>query len=126
MMLLVAFGIMGLILCGLGAYGLMGRVVVARFREIGIRMALGADRVGLARSVMGSALRPMIVGGLVGIVTAFGLVRLVRSLLFEVSPGDPVSFLVSSAFVLLVGVIAALVPTLRALSIDPASTLRDD
>ena len=61
-----------------------------------------------------------------GIVTAFGLVRLVRSLLFEVSPGDPVSFLVSSAFVLLVGVIAALVPTLRALSIDPASTLRND
>ena len=72
------------------------------------------------------SIRPLIVGGLVGIVTAFGLVRLVRSLLFEVSPGDPVSFLVSSAFVLLVGVIAALVPTLRALSIDPASTLRND
>ena len=72
------------------------------------------------------SIRPLIVGGLVGIVTAFGLVRLVRSLLFEVSPGDPVSFLVSSAFVLLVGVIAALVPTLRALSIDPASRLRND
>ena len=126
MMLLVSFGIMGLVLCGLGAYGLMGRVVVARFREIGIRMALGADRVGLARSVMGSALRPMVVGGLVGIAASFGLVRLVRSLLFEVSPGDPASFLVSSAFVLLVGVVAALVPTLRALSIDPASSLRND
>jgi ABC-type antimicrobial peptide transport system permease subunit len=108
---------MGLVLCGLGAYGLVGRVMVMRFREIGIRMALGADRPALARSVVASALRPMMVGGLVG---------LMRTLLFGVSPGDPVSFVVSPMFVLLVGGLAALVPTLRALSIDPAATLRSE
>jgi ABC-type antimicrobial peptide transport system permease subunit len=62
----------------------------------------------------------------VGIVASLGLVRLVRSLLFEVSPGDPVSFLLSPAFVLVVGLTAALVPTLRALAIDPVSALRSD
>jgi predicted permease len=124
MMLVVTFGLMGLLLCGLGAYGLVGRVVVLRFREIGIRMALGADRVGLARSVMASALRPMVVGGAVGIAVALALVGLMRSLLFGVSPGDPVSFVASPVFVLLVGGLAAVVPTLRALSVDPASTLR--
>jgi putative ABC transport system permease protein len=124
MMLVVTFGLMGLLLCGLGAYGLVGRVVVMRFREIGIRMALGADRPGLARSVMASVLRPMLAGGLVGLAVAFALVGLMRSLLFEVSPGDPISFFVSPVFVLLVGGLAALVPTLRALAVDPASTLR--
>jgi predicted permease len=126
MMLVISFGIMGLMLCGLGAYVLMARVVVARFREIGIRMALGAQRTDLARSVMWSALRPMLVGGVVGIAASLGLVRLVRSLLFEISPGDPISFFLSPAFVVAVGLVAALVPTIRALSVDPVSTLRSD
>lgn len=125
-MLLVSFGITGLILCGLGAYGLVGRVVVSRFREIGIRLALGARRRGLAASVMGSALRPMMMGGIVGLAGSLAVVRVIRSLLFGVSPADPVSFVVSPGFVLLVGVTASLVPTARALSIDPASTLRSE
>jgi ABC-type antimicrobial peptide transport system permease subunit len=66
----------------------------------------------------------MLVGGLVGIAAAFALVGLMKSLLFEVSPGDPISFIVSPVFVLLVGGLAALVPTFRALAVDPASTLR--
>ena len=68
MMLLASFAAMGLVLCGLGAYGLVGRTVVSRMREIGIRMALGADRKDLAWTVMGSALRPMLLGGAVGLV----------------------------------------------------------
>jgi predicted permease len=92
----------------------------------GIRMALGAQGPALARSVMGSALQPMLAGGLIGLVLSFALVGLMRSLLFGVSPGDPVSFAVSPAFVLLVGVLAAAVPTLRALSIDPAATLKSE
>ena len=126
MMLLLSFGVMGLTLCGLGAYGLVGRVVVMQFREIGIRMALGAGRAELAGSVVGNALRPMIAGGVVGLALSMGLARLVRSLLFEVSPTDPVSLVVSPAFILLVGLAAAVVPTIRAISINPASTLRSD
>jgi len=126
MMLLISFAAIGLLLCGLGAYGLVARVVFMRVREIGIQMALGADRGRLARAVIGSAVRPMLVGGGVGIVAALALGRMIRSLLFEVSPQDPVSYLASPGFVLLVGVIAALLPTLRAVSIDPASTLRSD
>ena len=79
MMLLITLGAMGLMLCGLGAYGLVGRVVVMRFREIGIRMALGADRVRLAKSVMGSALRPMLLGGAVGLAVAFASARVLAS-----------------------------------------------
>ena len=126
MMLLVSFGIMGLVLCALGAYGLVGRVVVMRFREIGIRMALGADRAGLARSVIGSALRPMLLGGLVGLATSLALARLIQSMLFGVSSTDAVSFVVSPALVLAAGAIAALVPTMRVLAIDPSATLRNE
>jgi ABC-type antimicrobial peptide transport system permease subunit len=126
MMLLVALGLMGLALCGLGAYGLVGRVVAMRMREIGIRMALGEDRSTLARSVVASALRPMALGGAVGLAVSFGGGRLLRSLLFEVSPFDPVSLVAGPALVVIAGALAALVPTLRALAIDPAATLRSD
>jgi putative ABC transport system permease protein len=126
MILLVSFGIFGLTLCGLGCYGLVGRVVAMRFREIGIRMALGAERPGIARSVMGSALNPLAIGTMVGLVVAMGLGGVIRSSLFDVSPTDPLSLVASAAFVLVVGAAAALVPTLRGLSIDPASTLRNE
>ena len=126
MMLLLSFGVMGLTLCGLGAYGLVGRVVVMRRREIGIRMALGADRAGLARSVMTSALYPMVVGSVVGLGTALGMAGLLRASLFEVSPTDPLSLASSAAFVLIVGAVAAIIPTIRAVSVNPASTLRSE
>lgn len=126
MMLLLSFATLGLILCGLGAYGLVGRVVAMRVREIGIQMALGADRPRLARHVIWSALRPMLIGGCVGIVAALALGRIIQSLLFGVSPTDPASFVASSLFVLGVGVLAALVPTVRAVSVDPALVLRGE
>lgn len=126
MMLLLTFGVIGLILCGLGAYGLMGRSVAMRVREIGIQMALGADRGRLARAVVGGALKPLMIGGLVGIGVAFGMGRLIRSLLFGVSPADPISFVVSGGFLLMVGVLAAFVPAVRAVSIDPAVALRGE
>lgn len=126
MMLLVTFGLMGLVLCGLGAYGLVSRVVSARIREIGIRMALGATPGTIARAVLGAALRPMVIGGALGIGASLLLVQLIRALLYGISPADPISFAVSPAFVLLVGLLAAGVPTLRAMAIDPASTLREE
>ncbi len=126
MMLLVTFGAMVLVLCGLGAYGLVGRVVATRVREIGIRMALGADRSGLARSVLGSALRPMFVGGVGGVVVALVASGLIQSLLFGIGARDPLSLVLGPVFVVLVGAMAAAVPTLRALAIDPAASLREE
>lgn len=126
MMLLLTLGLIGLVLSGLGAYGLVSRTVAMRTREIGIRMALGADRPGLARGVMATALRPMVLGGLVGLVGAFGLAGTIQSLLFGVSALDPVSFAASPSFVLLVGALAAAIPTLRAISIDPVTSLREE
>lgn len=126
MMLLVTFGAMVLVLCGLGAYGLVGRVVATRVREIGIRMALGARRAPLARSVMGSALRPMLVGGAAGLVVALGASGLIQSLLFGIGARDPLSLVLGPVFVVLVGATAAALPTLRALSIDPAASLREE
>ena len=126
MMLLVSFAAMALVLCGLGAYGLVGRSVVSRLREIGIRMALGAERRHLVRSVVRTALRPVLIGGLLGIAAAWGLGRLVRSLLYGIGPDDPVSFAASALFLVALGVVAAIVPTGRALGVDPARTLRED
>ncbi len=126
MMLLVSFAAMGLILCGLGAYGLVGRAVVRRLREVGIRMALGADRRHLVRSVVGTALRPVLIGGALGIGAAWGLGRLIRSLLYGIGPDDPVSFVASALFLVAVGVLAAVVPAARALAVDPARTLREE
>lgn len=124
-MLLLTFGGVGLLLCGLGVYGLMGRAVSMRRREIGVQMALGADRGRLARSVLFGALTPMIVGGTVGLSIALGLSSVVRSLLFGISPFDPVSFAGSAAILVTIGALAAAAPTARAVSIDPASALRD-
>ncbi|NNF12076.1 MAG: FtsX-like permease family protein [Gemmatimonadetes bacterium] len=126
MMLLVALALVALLLSGLGAYGLMARAVSRRVREIGIQMTLGADRAHLASVVMRAALWPMAVGVIVGGVVAFASARVLQSVLFGVTPTDPASFLAGAAFVLGVGVIAALGPVLRAVSIDPATALRSE
>lgn len=126
MMLLTTFGGVGLLLCGLGVYGLVSRVVVSRRRDIGVRMALGADAPRLAGSVLRGALVPMAVGGALGGVLAVAASRSIRSLLFGISPLDPASFAGSAAFLLLVGVLAAAIPAARAVSIDPSSTLREE
>jgi macrolide transport system ATP-binding/permease protein len=105
---------------------LVGRVVVSRYREIGIRMALGAERSGLALSVARSALHPLLFGALAGLGLALVLARWVRVALFEVTPTDPASLVVSVAFVLGTGIVAAIVPTMRGVSVNPASTLRSE
>lgn len=126
MMLLATFGAVGLLLCGLGVYGLVSRVVVMRRRDIGVRMALGADSPTLARSVLSAALVPMAVGGTIGGVLAVAASGSIRSLLFGISPLDPASFVGSAVFLAIVGLLAAGGPTARAVAIDPATTLREE
>jgi predicted permease len=121
--LLAAFGALALVLASVGIYGVMSYAVSQRAQEIGIRMALGADR----RTVMLLVLRQgMLVVGLglaIGLLAAFALSRLVVALLF-VSPSDPLVFLGMGCTLAAVGALANLFPALRATTVDPLVALR--
>jgi putative ABC transport system permease protein len=126
MAILAAFAIVGLTLCAMGIYGLVSRVVLSRGREIGIRAALGATPGAVAIGLLSFAAVPVLCGIAVGLVVAIGGARLIRSLLFGITSGDPVTLVSVPAFVLLVALLASIGPTLRALRIDPMVALRDD
>ena len=122
--LLLLFAISALLLAGLGVYGVVNYSVVQRQREIGLRLALGAQRGNIYRLMLQDGLTPVLAGAAVGIAVSFGFARVVRSLLFEVSPYN--SGIISGALCVLaaVGVAACLLPARRAASIDPMQALR--
>lgn len=126
MMLIVTLSATALLLCTLGAYGIVARTMSTRRREIGIRAALGAAGTVITRSVAGRALRPMALGVALGAVASLATSRILQSLLFGMSPVDPVSLIGGPFVLLLVAGAGALIPALRALSVDPAETLRVD
>jgi predicted permease len=121
-----ALGGVALLLAAIGIYGVTAFSVASRTREIGVRMALGADRARVRRMVIGQALRITAIGGTIGLVVAFGLSRLLADLLFGVSPLDPVSFGVAVAALVAVVIAASLVPAGRAASIQPVVALKND
>lgn len=122
--LLVLFAASALFLAGLGVYGVVMYSVVQRSREIGLRMALGAQRANVYRLVLRDGLLPVAVGALAGAALAFGSARVIRGLLFEVSPYDPV-LTIGAIFVLLaVGTAACLLPARRAAAVEPMQALR--
>jgi predicted permease len=118
------FGIAAAILAAIGIYGVMAYAVEQRTREIGVRMALGAS----APNVLGLIARQVIVlvlGGIaVGLAGAYGLTRFLASDLWNVSPTDPVMFASVAAGLLVVSILACLIPTRRAMKVDPAVALR--
>lgn len=122
--LLLLFAISALLLAGLGVYGVVNYSVVQRQREIGLRLALGAQRANIYRLMLLDGLTPVLAGAAVGIALSFGFARVVRSLLFGVSPYN--SGIASGALCVLVavGVAACLLPARRAASIDPMRALR--
>ncbi len=122
--LLASFGFLALLLSAIGIYGVVGYSVARRSREIGIRMALGADRRRVLRLVLRQGMGPVAAGALAGLAAALAATRLLSSLLFGVSPADPAVF--ASVVVLLaaVGLLACWLPARRALRVDPATTLR--
>jgi len=124
MVLLLALAGVALLLCTLGAYGIVARAVVTRRREIGVRAALGGAGFSIVRSVVGRALIPLAVGAASGLLVALGTSRLLTSLLFELSPSDPVSLAGALLILLGMGGAGALLPSLRALTVDPAESLR--
>ncbi len=122
--LLAIFGAAAALLAAIGIYGVMAYAVEQRTREIGVRMALGAS----APNVLGLVVRQVIflvLGGMVvGLGGAYGLTRFLASDLWNVSPTDPVMFTSVAAGLLVVSVIACLIPTRRAMKVDPATALR--
>jgi putative ABC transport system permease protein len=124
--LLAAFSGVALVLAGVGIYGILAYAVTARTRELGVRAALGADSGRIIAAVLKTAARP-VAGGLVfGVVGAFALTNLLKSLLFGVGPRDPIAFIVAPCLFAAVALIAAYLPARRAARLDPMDALRAD
>ncbi|MEP6495790.1 MAG: ABC transporter permease [bacterium] len=124
--LLLAFGAAALVLAAVGLYGVMASGVREQTREIGIRMALGATQAVIRHAVMRRALIVAGAGAASGLVAALLGTRLLRSLLFEISPTDPVALGAACGALLTVAAVAAYLPARRATKIDPALALRAD
>ena len=124
MVLLSIFAAVALALAAIGVYGLMAYSVEQRTQEIGIRMALGADRAKTMRLVLGEGLKLTAIGVIAGLALAFGAVRLLASLLFGVGSSDPSTFAGVAIVLTLVALAAAYLPARRATAVDPAVALR--
>jgi ABC-type antimicrobial peptide transport system permease subunit len=124
LVMLAIAGAMALLLGVVGIYGVISYSVSQRTREIGIRMALGAKKDELMRMFVGQGLRLALIGVACGLVAAFGLTRLMKSLLFEVKPADPVTFITVALGLVLAAALASYLPALRATTVDPMEALR--
>jgi putative ABC transport system permease protein len=123
-LLLDLFAGLALLLAAVGVYGTIGYWVAQRTREIGVRMALGATRGAIAAMVVGKSAALTVAGVGIGIGLAMATTRLLSTLLFEVSPVDPLTFAAVSAFVTFLGIAAAYIPARRASRMDPVQVIR--
>jgi ABC-type antimicrobial peptide transport system permease subunit len=124
MMLLTIFGAVALVLSAIGIYGLMAYSVEQGTQEMGIRMALGADRATIRNMVVWHGMRLVLVGVVLGIGAAFGLTRLIASFLFGVKSWDPFVFVTVPILLSLVALLAVWLPATRAARLDPMQALR--
>jgi putative ABC transport system permease protein len=124
MVTLAAFASMALLLAAAGIYGVMAHLVGLRTAEIGVRLALGADRGSVLRAILADGVRQAAVGLAIGLAAAAALVRLARGLLYGIQPGDPLTFGAVAVVMLAAAILACLVPALRAMRVDPVTALR--
>ncbi len=120
------FGAIALVIAAVGLYGVMAYNVAQRTREIGIRMALGAEANGVLRMVVGQAMRLTLVGVALGLAAALVVTRFMAATIQGVSPSDPPTYTVVTLALVLSGVLAAWVPAWRATQVDPMLALRSD
>jgi putative ABC transport system permease protein len=125
-LLLAGFSVASLLLAAIGIYGILAYSVSERTREIGLRVAIGATPGRIISLIVRAAARPVLGGLIVGISGALALTGLLRSMLFGVSPRDPLTFVTVPAIFALVALIAAYLPARRAARLDPMVALRTD
>ena len=125
-LLLGLFGVMALALAAAGIFGVISYSVACRTREIGIRMALGANAAGVMRLVLGESARLVLIGLAIGIPAALGLGRFLSNLLFGVHPADPLTFAGVALLLAVVALAASYVPARRAMRVDPMVALRHE
>jgi putative ABC transport system permease protein len=124
MMLLTIFGVIAGILAAVGIYGVMAYAVAQRTREIGIRMALGATSGSVLKLVVRNALILVAIGMVLGLGGSFALTRVISEELYGVTATDPTTFILVSLGLVLVAVVASVIPTRRAVKVDPTIALR--
>jgi len=124
MLLVTAFAGLALLLAVIGLYGVVSYAVTQRTSEIGVRLALGATDGGVSRMVVRQGLKPAIAGAILGLVAAALSTGLVRSLLFGVTPTDPLTFTLVPLVLLTSATLACYVPARRAARLDPTVALR--
>jgi predicted permease len=122
--MLGAFGVLALLLAAVGTYGVMSYSVGQRTREIGVRMAMGAQPGDVMRLMLGGGMAMVLVGVALGLGISTALTRSMNSLLFNIGNFDPVTFVATSALLLLVALVACWLPARRAMSVDPMIALR--
>jgi putative ABC transport system permease protein len=124
LLLLGLFALVGLALAGVGLYGVISYTVTQRTREIGVRMAMGAQTSDVLRLVIGEGMKLALIGALLGLGGALALTRLLKTLLFDVSATDPLTFIVIAALLIIVALLACWIPARRAANMDPLASLR--
>jgi ABC-type antimicrobial peptide transport system permease subunit len=125
-LLLGVLGVISMLLAGVGLYGVMAYSVSQRTREIGIRLALGADPEGVLRMVMRRGVLLALSGIAAGLAISLAATPQIEPLLYRVSPADPVSIAGAALFLIVVAVLASLIPALRATRVDPMVALRQE
>ncbi|AHG91652.1 permease [Gemmatirosa kalamazoonensis] len=123
---LTALAVVALLLTGIGIYGLLAFIVAQRAREIGVRLALGADPRRAARMIVFEAVRLALLGGIPGVLVAYAAARAMRALLFGVPPSDPLALAAGVGVVLVATLIGSLAPALSAVRVSPLLAMRAD
>lgn len=126
LVLVGAFAAAAALLAAVGLYGVVSFVVARRVREIGIRVALGANRAGIIRLVLNQGMRPAVLGLGIGLAGAFAGARVLEAVLFDVSPRDPAIFVAAAGLLIAVTATATAIPAIRASRLDPAQVLRNE